>query len=155
VVLGYFQGKTHHEAARLLGCATGTIASRLARARARLRGLLERRGITATMATVAVALSEHGAQAASAGKVVAATARAIQAMGSAYHGQEVSPAAVGLSEAVLRAMAWARLISLVAFVGGFALCALGLAGVVMAAAGTSNSPATVQQVSGGKTPEQA
>jgi multidrug efflux system membrane fusion protein len=44
VVLCYLEGKTVDEAAVLLGCPRGTLASRLARARQRLRAGLSRRG---------------------------------------------------------------------------------------------------------------
>ena len=44
IVLCYFQGKTNEEAARLLGCPKGTVATRLARAREQLRRRLSRRG---------------------------------------------------------------------------------------------------------------
>ena len=44
VVLCDLEGRTHEQAARHLGCAVGTVKSRLARARKRLRGRLERRG---------------------------------------------------------------------------------------------------------------
>jgi DNA-directed RNA polymerase specialized sigma24 family protein len=40
-VLCYLQGQTNEEAARQLGCAPGTVFSRLARARDRLRSRLE------------------------------------------------------------------------------------------------------------------
>src|SRR5262249_41752448 len=46
VVLCYLEGKSDDEAARELGCARGTIHSRLARARERLRRRLARRGVT-------------------------------------------------------------------------------------------------------------
>ncbi|MCI0378452.1 MAG: RNA polymerase sigma factor, partial [Gemmataceae bacterium] len=42
VVLCYLQGKTNDEAARLLGCPRGTVATRLARAREKLRRRLVR-----------------------------------------------------------------------------------------------------------------
>jgi RNA polymerase sigma factor (sigma-70 family) len=45
VVLCYLGGLTCAEAARRLGCPRGTVATRLARARARLRGRLLRRGL--------------------------------------------------------------------------------------------------------------
>ena len=44
VVLCYLEGQTAEEAARRLGCPRGTILSRLARARERLRGRLARHG---------------------------------------------------------------------------------------------------------------
>jgi RNA polymerase sigma factor (sigma-70 family) len=48
-ILCYLEGKTNEEAARLLGCPKGTVLSRLARARKRLRFRLERRGITLSL----------------------------------------------------------------------------------------------------------
>src|SRR5207253_2559639 len=45
VVLCYFEGRTNEEAARELGRPVGTIVSRLARARERLRTQLARRGL--------------------------------------------------------------------------------------------------------------
>ncbi len=45
VVLCYLEGRTHEMAAEELGCPVGTIRSRLATARERLRGRLTRRGI--------------------------------------------------------------------------------------------------------------
>src|ERR1700687_4780415 len=44
-ILCCLEGRTHEEAARLLGCPTGTVASRLSRARERLRSRLVRRGL--------------------------------------------------------------------------------------------------------------
>src|SRR5262249_61742628 len=55
MVLCYLEGKTNDEAARLLGCPRGTVAVRLARARARLRGRVARRGAGLTTRTPATA----------------------------------------------------------------------------------------------------
>jgi RNA polymerase sigma factor (sigma-70 family) len=46
VLLCFFEGMTHVQAARHLGWSVGTVASRLARAKDRLRETLSRRGIT-------------------------------------------------------------------------------------------------------------
>ena len=45
LVLCYFEGRTHAEAARLLRCPVGTVSIRLSRARERLRARLTRRGL--------------------------------------------------------------------------------------------------------------
>jgi membrane fusion protein, multidrug efflux system len=50
VVLCDLEGRTHEQAARHLGCAVGTVKSRLARGRMRLRGRLERRGAAPALA---------------------------------------------------------------------------------------------------------
>jgi RNA polymerase sigma factor (sigma-70 family) len=51
VVLCHLEGLSHDQAARLLGCPVGTVRSRLARGRQRLRDRLERRGLAPTAAT--------------------------------------------------------------------------------------------------------
>ncbi len=58
-VLCYLDGKTNEEAARQLACPVGTVASRLAWARERLRVRLTRRGITLSAALLAGGLAAH------------------------------------------------------------------------------------------------
>ncbi len=57
VVLCDLEGRTHEQAARHLGCAVGTVKSRLARGRKRLRGRLERRGAGPALALATTAAS--------------------------------------------------------------------------------------------------
>src|SRR5262245_27142454 len=57
-ILCYLEGRTNEEAARHLGCPTGTVLSRLAWARDRLRARLTRRGVTLSTAFSPVALAE-------------------------------------------------------------------------------------------------
>src|SRR5207244_5752389 len=52
VLLCYFEGLTHDEAARRLGCPLGTVKGRLARARDLLRRRLTRRGVTLSAAAI-------------------------------------------------------------------------------------------------------
>jgi RNA polymerase sigma factor (sigma-70 family) len=61
-ILCYLEGKTNEEAATHLGCPTGTVVTWLARARKRLRGRLERRGVTVSASGLAalIATSEVG-----------------------------------------------------------------------------------------------
>jgi RNA polymerase sigma factor (sigma-70 family) len=126
VVLCYFEGKTHEEAARLVGCAPGTVASRLARARATMRAWLSRRGHTLPLAALAVTLTEAGNRATATNGLVAATARAATALiRGAQVGGDVSPAAVALSDGVVKALTWAKLKALSAVVALVAMLGLG------------------------------
>jgi cobalt-zinc-cadmium efflux system membrane fusion protein len=103
VVLCYLEGKTTEEAARQLGCPRGTICSRLAWARQRLRGRLARRGLALSGVGLASACPSPAT-------LIGATLEAAvlfasrQAAGGALPG----PAAA-LAEGVLRAMALTRL----------------------------------------------
>jgi uncharacterized protein (TIGR03067 family) len=56
-VLCYLEGKTNEEAARVLACPPGTVFSRLARARERLRDRLRRRGVVLSAGLLAAALA--------------------------------------------------------------------------------------------------
>jgi membrane fusion protein (multidrug efflux system) len=82
VVLCDLEDCTHEQAARHLGCAVGTVKSRLARGRKRLRGRLVRRGV-APAAALAAASAGGAARAAvptglaESTVVYAATARAV------------------------------------------------------------------------------
>jgi RNA polymerase sigma factor (sigma-70 family) len=58
-VLCYLEGKTNEEAARQLGCPLGTVLSRLARARERLRTRLTGRGLTLSAGLLAALLSSN------------------------------------------------------------------------------------------------
>ncbi len=106
VVLCYLEGKSTEEAARQLGCARGTVCSRLAWARQRLRGRLSRRGLALSAAGLGVTLSPGTAP----GALVGA---AVKAAGSFASGQAAGGAlagpAVTLAEGVLRTMMLGRL----------------------------------------------
>jgi RNA polymerase sigma factor (sigma-70 family) len=143
VVLCYLEGKTQEEVGRLLGCAAGTIASRLSRARQKLRGWLERHGVTLSTTALAMVLNEQAATVGSARDLVK-TARAAQALSRGVTAlSEVSPAALVLSEQVVRAMTWAKLqpALLTLFLTG--LIALGLGAILTGAPGTSAAPGAV------------
>jgi RNA polymerase sigma factor (sigma-70 family) len=60
IVLCYLEGMTHEQAARQLGCPVGTVRSRLARARDRLRGRIARRGLVNPTAALGVMLTSSG-----------------------------------------------------------------------------------------------
>jgi RND family efflux transporter MFP subunit len=93
-VLCYLEGKTVDEAARLLGCPRGTVASRLARARARLHSRLSRRGVGLMVGVPATADG-----------LIRPTVRAAVLYGSGKAaGQGVSLTAVALAKKVVWAM---------------------------------------------------
>ena len=91
VVLCFFEGRTHAEAAVELHWPVGTVAGRLARAKELLHGRLTRRGMTLSVASLGALLAGEAAQAAppavSALVVKAALAfasgRAVEALASA------------------------------------------------------------------------
>src|SRR5437588_5248986 len=65
-VLCYLEGKTNEQAAHQLGCPPGTVFSRLARARERLRNRLTRRGLAVSSAVLAATLGSLSEQASAA-----------------------------------------------------------------------------------------
>lgn len=109
VVLCYLQGATTEEAARVLGCPRGTVLSRLASARQRLRQRLVRRGIAPAVALVAVAFGD----AASAGPSTALVAGVVAASLPFAAGRAVvpmvSPQAAALAQGALQTMMWTKI----------------------------------------------
>jgi RNA polymerase sigma factor (sigma-70 family) len=106
VILFYLSGRTTEEAARQLGCRRGTVLSRLAWARERLRQRLTRRGVALSAAALAVWLAQQGASAAPSALLIGSAVRAAVglAAGKGVAAAVVSAGAAGLMEGVLRAM---------------------------------------------------
>jgi RNA polymerase sigma factor (sigma-70 family) len=77
IVLCDLEGRTCEEAARHLGCPVGTIGSRLARGRDRLRGRLARRGLAPVVGTLIAALAAESRGAV----ILAATAESMTRLG--------------------------------------------------------------------------
>jgi RNA polymerase sigma factor (sigma-70 family) len=138
LVLCYLEGKTNEEAARHLGCPKGTVLSRLARGRQRLRDRLIRRGLALPGGALAVLLVEQAEPAPAA--LLAGTVRAalLYAAGSTPAGP-LSAGAVVLAEGVLRAMRLARLRSVTAVL--LAMLLVGASGVVLTQGARATKPA--------------
>src|SRR5262249_31128966 len=111
IVLCYLEGKNQLGAAQLLGWRTGTVATRLNRARERLRERLTRRGLTLTGGLLAAVLSENLAPAAVPVPLAASTVKAaiLFAAGNGAAGAALSAGAVALAEGGLRTMLLTKL----------------------------------------------
>jgi RNA polymerase sigma factor (sigma-70 family) len=135
--LCYLEGKTTEEAGRLLGCPRGTVVSRLARARARLRGRLARRGLTLSAAGFAAALSRAAAPAAVPVALIETTVRGglVSLAGVAAHAECSARAAV-LAREVTQAMLLTK-----RNVGAALLLTVALFGVSLQAIGSGTPPA--------------
>jgi RNA polymerase sigma factor (sigma-70 family) len=139
VVLCYFEGKTHEEAARCLGCPRETVSTRLLRARDRLRARLTRRGLALSGGLLAAVLAEKAAPAAEVpagllGNTIQVATRF--AAGQAAAGAAGAPAA--LAEGVLQAMFWNQLTRVAALL--VAALVLGTGGVVLTYRVTATEP---------------
>jgi len=113
VVLCELQGKTLAQAAELLGCPVGTVASRLARGRDLLGQRLRDRGMTVSGAGLAAVLSGNTGGASVSGALVTSTGKAAMlfAAGESMAGGAVSTGAAVLAEGVLKAMLLSKITS--------------------------------------------
>jgi HlyD family secretion protein len=136
LVLCYLEGKTHEEAARLLGCPPGSMSWRLARAQEALRARLGRRSPPAGIpcAAVPVVLFPAGAPAALPVELVDSTAHAARLFATGASG--ISDSVAGLAEEVLSGMgrrrtSWKQALWLAAVLALFAAAGWAVAGLMM------------------------
>jgi uncharacterized protein (TIGR03067 family) len=118
-VLCYLEGRTTEEAAQSLDCPRGTVLSRLAWARERLRARLTRRGLALSGGLLASLLAP--------GQVSAAVPPALLAAAAQAPAGVLSAQVITLSEGVLRAM-WLTKLKIFASVLA-AVCVLGAVGL--------------------------
>ena len=105
-MLCYFEGLTLDEAARRLRCPAGTLRSRLARAREKLRIGLARRGVVLPAAALGAVLAPRSASASIPPLLCDSTTRAAIAFAArhAAAGGALSAPAAALAQEVLRSM---------------------------------------------------
>jgi RNA polymerase sigma factor (sigma-70 family) len=125
LVLCYLEGMSTDEVASQLGCARGTVLSRLARGRERLRRRLVRRGLVLSVALFAAALADSTAPAALQAALAESTIKAavVTAAGQATAAGAVSAHVVALTKGVVRSMLWTKL-----KIAGVVLIAVTMAG---------------------------
>jgi RNA polymerase sigma factor (sigma-70 family) len=128
-VLCYFDGKTNEQAARELGCPKGTILSRLAWARHRLRMRLTSRGLALTCGLVGTAAGPDVAEAAVPAMLVGSTVRTALLIAAGQTTAIASRQVAILTQGVLHAMLWTKvkaglswvmLVGVLTLVGGVA-----------------------------------
>ncbi len=129
VILCDLEGCSYEQAARHLGCNMGTLKSRLARARERLRGRLIRRGVVPATGGLASVFAIKPAEAAVPVMLMKFTVlAAVRSMAtSAATGGVIPPLVVELTEGVLKSMS----LNVMIRIGGFVLAS----GLVMSGVG--------------------
>ena len=105
IILSDLEGKTRREVALQLGWPEGTVASRLARARARLEKRLARYGFAGSGALVGTLLSESASSASVPTSLVVSTVKTASLMAAGQAATGVIPAQIAaLMEGALKAM---------------------------------------------------
>jgi RNA polymerase sigma factor (sigma-70 family) len=143
VILCDLEGKTRKEAARELGCAEGTIASRLTRARNLLASRLARRGFAGVLGVV---LIDGPASASVSAELVRSTVTAGLSVAKGVANNAVLSANVfALTEGVLKSMLITKIQYTVTVLLILAVAALGVGGLLTRTAATE--PAQKSQTS--------
>jgi RNA polymerase sigma factor (sigma-70 family) len=133
VVLCDLEGKTRKEVARQLGLPEGTVASRLARARAMLAKRLVRHGLMVSGGPLSAFLSEEAASASLPGSVMASPIKAVTsvAAGQAAATALVSAKVAALTEGVIKGMLLKKLKIAVALMVVLAITGLGVGRAIL------------------------
>lgn len=140
-VLCHLEGKTNEEVARELGCPTGTVLSRLARARERLRVCLTRRGVTLSAGALALALArEAEAVSVSASQVQTSLHAAAGVALGRTAAEAVGGRVLTLTEGVLRTMYLSKVKAMVGVFFAVGVLGLGTAALGGWLAGSGDEP---------------
>src|SRR5262245_59396150 len=138
IVLCDLESRTGREAAGQLGCPEGTVASRLARARALLAKRLARHGLPVSGGTLTAAQSEKAALAAVPASVLSATIQAVTPVAVGQVASSLISAQVtALTEGVIKAMFLNRLMKVTAVLAVLAVLATALIGAGLLSYGTA------------------
>jgi RNA polymerase sigma factor (sigma-70 family) len=148
------EGLTRKEAARQLGIPEGSVASRLARARALLAKRLTQRGVVLSGAAVAAVLSAGSASASAPPALVASTIKAASLLAAGRAAGVLSAKVAALTEGVVKAMFVTRLKSVLAVVLVVAALA-GAAGLIYQTQAAEQPKAKEEQVAFKNDPTQS
>ncbi len=116
IVLCNLEGMTRKEAARQLGIPEGSVASRLARARALLAKRLTQRGVVFSGGSVAAALSAGSASLSAPPALVASTIKAASLLAAGRAAGVISAKVGALTEGVVKTMFATKITSVLAVV---------------------------------------
>jgi RNA polymerase sigma factor (sigma-70 family) len=129
LVLFHLRGLSQAETARCLGCPAGTVGSRLARARERLRRRLVRRGFAPSIALLVTLLNREGAEASTSASMPSAlaTTTAEAALSTATGSAAASAPVAALVGHVVRSMGWNTALITIGALGAFGAVLAGAA----------------------------
>jgi RNA polymerase sigma factor (sigma-70 family) len=146
VVLCYLEGRTHEEAARQLHWPVGTVKSRLAWAKERLRSRIVRRGLAPCAGLMDAILCPQGASASVPSALVYSTVRAATQMGAGKVAVGAASASViALTRGVLNSMLISKFCVSTGVVLSTVLVATGAAVLVAQESGAGSKSEGVQQ----------
>jgi len=146
VVLCDLEGHSYEEAARQLGCPVGTVRSRLARGRERLRGRLVRRGLASAEQSGAAIVPDVAPKTVPAALLKSTIETVLQVqVGGALTAGAVSTSVTALAEGVLRAMLLTKIKTTIALTLAAGVSVVGLG---LLARGAPDNPAPAVQEAG-------
>jgi zinc protease len=134
LILCDLEGQTQEQAAAQLGCPVGTVKSRLARGRERLRSGLARRGVAPTAGLLAATFAAESAHAVPVELLSTTLGAATRvAAGQAIAAGASSAGAASFTKGVLRSMLLAKISIAAAALTAAALATTGLRGLILPA----------------------